>query len=223
MSFSFAAAQDPNEPFDVLTADGRPTGRVKPRAAIHRDGDWHRALHIWIAGRAPDMGAFLLLQCRSPRKDTWPGRLDTTVGGHFRTGETLAETLREVDEEIGIAPAGLAPRPLGTRVQVNEAEPGVIDRELQEVYLLLDNRPLTAYRPNPAELSALARFPLDTLIPFLAGDATEVAGESIAPGMSDITTIVARRDDFIPAIDLYYLRVAIAAQNVLRGDRYVAI
>ncbi|MCC7024788.1 MAG: NUDIX domain-containing protein [Thermomicrobiales bacterium] len=215
--------QDPAEPFDVLTADGRPTGRVKPRAAIHRDGDWHRALHIWIAGKDPAFGAFLLLQRRSSRKDTWPGRLDTTVGGHFRAGETLAETLREVEEEIGIAPAGLALRPLGTRVQVNEAEPGVIDRELQEVYLLRDDRPLTAYRPNRAELSALARFPLETLIPFLAGDASEVDGEAIAPGANEAAPIVARPDEFIPAIDRYYLRVAIAAQNALRGDRYVAI
>src|SRR5688572_13467258 len=37
-----AIAQDPNEPFDVIHADGTPTGRVKTRAEIHRDGDWHR-------------------------------------------------------------------------------------------------------------------------------------------------------------------------------------
>ena len=36
-------AQDPGEPFDVITADGKPTGRVKSRAEVHRDGDWHRA------------------------------------------------------------------------------------------------------------------------------------------------------------------------------------
>ena len=50
------AAQDPGEPFDVITADGRPTGRVKTRAEIHRDGDWHRAIHVWVAG-VDDHGA----------------------------------------------------------------------------------------------------------------------------------------------------------------------
>ena len=43
-------AQDPDEPFDVITADGKPTGRVKSRAEVHRDGDWHRAIHVWLAG-----------------------------------------------------------------------------------------------------------------------------------------------------------------------------
>ena len=35
---------------DVITANGKPTGRVKPRAEVHRDGDWHRAIHVWVAG-----------------------------------------------------------------------------------------------------------------------------------------------------------------------------
>ena len=49
-SVQLEPAQDPGEPFDIITADGRPTGRVKTRAEIHRDGDWHRAIHVWVAG-----------------------------------------------------------------------------------------------------------------------------------------------------------------------------
>lgn len=223
MTLSAAPAQDPNEPFDVITANGQPTGRVKPRASIHRDGDWHRALHVWVAGRDAGGGPFLMFQRRAVGKDTWPNRFDATVGGHFRAGETLAETLREIEEEIGIAPRGLALRHLGTRVCANEAEFGIVDRELQEVYLLLDDRPLTAFRPNPAELAALVRFPLNALIPFLAGDATEVGGASIQPGGSDATPIIASAGDFIPTVDRYALRVAIAARNLLRGDSDVVI
>ena len=43
-------AQDPNELFDVVHADGSPTGRSKPRWQVHRDGDWHRSIHVWICG-----------------------------------------------------------------------------------------------------------------------------------------------------------------------------
>lgn len=216
-------AQDPDEPFDVVRADGTSTGLVKPRGQIHRDGDWHRALHVWVAGTDEAGAPFLMFQRRSPHKDTWPNRYDATVGGHYRAGETLAEAMREIEEEIGISPDGLALRPLGVRVCANEAEPGVIDRELQDVFLLRDDRPLEAYRPYPIELAALVRFPLDALIPFLASEADAVQGISIAASATRAEPVLACIDDFIPAVDRYFLRVAIAARNTLRGDRYVAI
>jgi isopentenyldiphosphate isomerase len=216
-------AQDPSEPFDVITADGKPTGRVKPRARVHRDGDWHRAIHVWVAGEDGDGAPFLMVQRRSPGKDTWPNRFDATVGGHYRAGETLAETLREVEEEIGIIPDGQYLRPLGVRVCANEAQPGIIDRELQDVFLLRDDRPLAAYRPNPHELAALIRFPLDTLVPFLAGEAAEIRGQAIAPGATEAVAMIAVSDDFIPTVDRYFLRVAIAARRALGGERYVVI
>ncbi len=74
-------AQDPSEPFDVITAAGTPTGRVKSRAEVHRDGDWHRAIHVWVAGVDEHGVPFLTVQRRSLHKDTWPGRFDATVGG----------------------------------------------------------------------------------------------------------------------------------------------
>jgi isopentenyldiphosphate isomerase len=216
-------AQDPGEPFDVITADGKLTGRVKPRAEVHRDGDWHRAVHVWVAGMDARGESFLTLQRRSPHKDTWPARFDATVGGHYRAGETLTETLREVEEEIGILPDLRELRSLGVRVCANEAQPGIVDREIQDVFLLRDDRPLETFRPNPAELAALIRFPLKTLVPFLAGEASEIDGASIAPAATRTEPITARIDDFIPTVDRYFLRIAIAAQHVLRGERYVAV
>jgi isopentenyldiphosphate isomerase len=216
-------AQDPDEPFKVVTADGRPTGEIKSRAAVHRDGDWHRAIHVWIAGRDGNGEPFLMFQRRGSQKDTWPDHFDATVGGHVRAGESLAETLREVDEEIGISVQGLTLLPLGRRVCANEAMDGIIDREVQDVFLLVDDRLLTEYRPNPAELSALVRFPLMALIAFLAGEEMNLHGESISAGAKAIELVQVDVDDFIPAVDNYSLRIAIAAANVLRGDRYVMV
>ena len=216
-------AQDPAEPFDIITADGKPTGRVKSRGEVHRDGDWHRAIHVWVAGVDHRGSPFLTLQRRSPDKDTWPGRFDATVGGHYRAGETLAETLREIEEEIGIIPNRKDLRPLGVRVCANEAQPGILDREIQDVFLLRDDRPLVDFRPNPAELAALVRFPLATLVPFLAGETAEVGGESIAPAATGVEPFTARSEDFIPTVDRYFLRTAIAARQVLRGERYVTV
>jgi isopentenyldiphosphate isomerase len=223
MTCTDTSAQDPNEPFDVVRADGTPTGQVKARAAVHRDGDWHRAIHVWVAGRDARGSPFLTFQRRSSRKDTWPGRLDATVGGHYRAGEMLAETLREVEEELGVPATMRDLRPLGVRIWANETERGIVDREIQEVFLWRNDRPLAVFTPNPAELASLARFPLDDLLPLLSGEAAELHGESYTPGASRAEPCTVRPEDFIPTIDRYFLRVAIAARSALRGERYVAI
>lgn len=222
MTDNESLAQDPDEPFDVLLADGSPIGIAKARAEVHRDGDWHRALHLWVAGRDELGEPFLIFQRRSALKDSWPDRFDTTVGGHFRAGETLHEALRETDEEIGLSTLGLTLRPLGTRISITESPP-LCDHELQEVLLLLDDRPLADYRPHPVELSALARFPLRDLLALFSGEVQRIDGEAVVPGNTVPVAISATGDDFIPSVDRYGLRIAIAAQNVLRGDRYVAL
>lgn len=217
------AAQDPRERFDLVLADGTPTGQTKERALVHRDGDWHRAVHVWVHGLTASGEPFLLFQRRGLGKDTWPGRLDATVGGHLRAGEGIAEALRETEEEIGVAAPLPALRRLGRRLAVNETEPGVRDRELQDLFLLRDDRSLVAYRPHPAELAALVRFGLSPLLALLAGDAPTITGDAIAPGGTEPTAATFTPDDFIPSIDRYFYRVAIAASAALRGERHVAV
>lgn len=215
-------AQDLTEPFDVVTAEGLPTGVVKARGRVHRDGDWHRAIHVWICG-IDDSGPFLTFQRRSLAKDTFPGRLDATVGGHYRAGETLEQTLRETEEEIGIAVDLRDLRPVGMRICVNESEAGIRDRELQDVFLLRDERPLPDFRPHPAELAAIVRVPLRPLLDLLADDRDEVPARQVVPGSADIAGVVLARSDFILRADRYPYRVAIAATRLLAGERHIAV
>ncbi len=216
--------QDPAELFDVYRADGEPTGRVKARGDVHRDGDWHRAVHVWVAGHDADDGPFLLMQRRGLEKDTWPGVLDATVGGHYRAGESLTETLRETEEEIGVAVTMDDLMPLGIRVCANEVpELGVYDRELQDVFLLLDDRPLTEYQPHPAELAELIRIPLAPLIDLQRGQPEPITVHRIVPGNAEVSPATISAGDFVPTVDRYVLRVAVAVDRVLRGERDVLI
>ena len=215
-------AQDPRELFDVVRADGVPLGFSKARADVHRDGDWHCAVHVWVAGR-DEGGPFLLSQRRALGKDTWPGKLDATVGGHLRAGEGVDEALREVEEEIGVAVVRGDLRSLGVHLSVNEAEPGVRDRELQSVFLLRDDRPLAGYRPHPVELASLVKLPLPPLLDLLAGDRPSMPAEAIVPGRAVASPVAITAEDFIPTVDRYFYRVAIAADRALRGERHVAV
>ncbi|HEY8448714.1 MAG TPA: NUDIX domain-containing protein [Thermomicrobiales bacterium] len=223
MSETLPPAQDPEELFEVVTTAGAPTGHYKARYAVHRDGDWHRAVHVWIAGKEADGSPYLIFQRRGLRKDTWPGRLDATVGGHVRAGETIEETLRETDEEIGISVKPERLRWLGTRLSANEAESGTRDREVQEVFLLVDDRPLTDYRPNPVELEGLVKLPVAAVLALYSGEADAVEAEVLAAGSVTPRTETIQLTDFVPSVDRYPYRIAIAASLALQGERHVAI
>ncbi len=85
--------------FDVLDEQGNKTGKTKARTEVHRDGDWHRAVHIWIVNDKNEA----LLQKRSPNKDSNPNMWDISCGGHLSAGEdTLAAAVREIKEELGV-------------------------------------------------------------------------------------------------------------------------
>lgn len=88
------------ELLDVLTPDGQPTGRTKAKPDVHRDGDWHRAAHVWLV--TPD--ARVLLQRRAATKENWPDLWDVSVAGHISAGESAVDAaIREAEEELGLA------------------------------------------------------------------------------------------------------------------------
>ena len=87
------------ELIDVLTRDGRPTGARKAKHEIHRDGDWHRAAHIWILST----DGRILLQRRSQRKENNPNLWDVSAAGHLSAGESAVDAaVRETREELGL-------------------------------------------------------------------------------------------------------------------------
>jgi len=103
--------QDLSEPFELYSAPAlldRPLpvgqtpaalGMIKPRAAVHRDGDWHRSVHIWLTD-----GTSFLLQRRSVHKDTHPGLLDVSCAGHLSGSDaSLLTAVKELDEELGFS------------------------------------------------------------------------------------------------------------------------
>ncbi len=215
-------AQDPDELFDLVDAFGTPIGRTKRRADVHRDGDWHRAIHVWIYG-VHDSGRFLVLQRRGMEKDTWPGKLDATAAGHLAAGETPNHAFREIEEELGVVADLAALRHVGTRISVSERSPHWLDRELQEVYLLRDDRPLHAFRPNAAEVAALVRAPLDAWIELLFSDRVAVSAEVLDAESGQTATTTIDGEDPIPSVDGYFRRVAIACHRALSGARYLVV
>ena len=93
----------PMEMFDVIDEDGKPTGTVKERGVVHREGALHATSHIWIARPNEKSGYDILLQKRSADKDSHPGCYDISSAGHIAAGDNpLDSAIREMEEELGI-------------------------------------------------------------------------------------------------------------------------
>jgi isopentenyldiphosphate isomerase len=163
-----------HERFDLYDAEGEPLGVSKPRGEVHRDGDWHRSLHLWVWGMR-DGTPFVIFQRRSMTKDTWPGVLDVSVGGHFRSGETLAETLREAEEEIGLTVNASEIVRIGRRFH-DWRSPAFHDAEISEVYALRSDLPLESYGLHPEEVDGLAAIQVDTALALFSGQTRQAPG-----------------------------------------------
>jgi len=104
--------------FPVVDSDGRVIGKA-PRSVCH-DGKsmlLHPVIHLHIFNKAGK----LYLQKRSMKKDTQPGKWDTSVGGHVSPGETIPQALiRETREELALE--GFIPRFLGSYIWESSRE-----------------------------------------------------------------------------------------------------
>lgn len=182
------AQNDPSELLEVFDASGRPTGRARSRAAIHLDGDWHLAFHCWILRRG---GQEIVLQRRSALKDTFPLCWDAAAAGHWRFGESPEEASREISEELGLCVGFERLRRVGREREDRAFASGLIDREFHDVYALEWDAPLSRYRPDPREVSALAAVPAEGLSQLVSGQRDWL--RAVEP--ADVTL---RREDLVP-------------------------
>lgn len=203
-----------DEEVDVLDARGEKTGRVAWKSEAHRLGLWHRCFHCWIAApKTSSGGPYLFVQRRAAGKDTWPNKLDVTVGGHLGAGESVLEGLREVEEELGLRVGAGELVPLGTR-KVERKIPAGLDREFHEVFLAVRSLAPEDLRLQEEEVAAVLRLRLDDVEALYGG--TEVTAQEW-PG--ETSPVSVRLADFVPDEDGYLLRVARAVRRVLAGER----
>ncbi|KAK8965752.1 Nudix hydrolase 3 [Platanthera guangdongensis] len=64
---------------------------ILSRRLVHRDGDYHRSVHVWIYSESTQE---LLLQRRADCKDSWPGLWDISSAGHISAGDSSLITAR---------------------------------------------------------------------------------------------------------------------------------
>jgi len=88
-----------DELIDICDEANNPTGVQKMKSEAHKDGLWHRAVHIWLYNSKGE----ILLQWRAKNKLLYPDMWDISAAGHVSAGEDpITSGLREINEEIGL-------------------------------------------------------------------------------------------------------------------------
>lgn len=143
----------PDEPIDVLDENGNPTGRITTNEEAHAQGLWHRVAHVWMYNRKGEV----VLQKRSPHKETSPSLWDISAAGHIRAGESPIEgALRELKEELGIAVSpGLLKKIMVRKTDSRHARTHLHTREFAHVYILLYNAAIEVSKLQSEEVECI--------------------------------------------------------------------
>lgn len=152
-----------DEFLNIIDDNDRITDNSKPRSLVHRDGELHPTVHVWLIRRR-DMGIYVLLQKRSSAKDIYPDLWDVSSAGHVRQGQEYGITaVKETREELGLEIAREKLEFLGFRKN-SHIEENIKDNELTAVFMCREVVDDSMINSSPEEVSETGWAEIDELI-----------------------------------------------------------
>jgi isopentenyl-diphosphate delta-isomerase len=149
-----------DELIDILTPEGKSTGKTALKSEAHKNGWFHATAHIWFFTSDKK----ILLQKRALTKKVFPGIWDISVAGHIGAGEAILEgAKREVFEEIGLILTDKDFIKIGTRMHQVTHENGIQDNEHQHVFIAELKTPISELTMQPEEVAGLKLWDLKVL------------------------------------------------------------
>lgn len=141
-----------NELIDIISSDGKPTGKSALKSVIHTKGYYHNTAHVWFY---TEKGNILLAQ-RAASKSICPLLWDVSVAGHVDAGETIeTAAIRETKEELGIT---ISEKDL-LKIDIFECcasyENGIIDNEFHHTYISKLNVEIDTIKFDTTEVEAV--------------------------------------------------------------------
>jgi len=149
-----------DELIDILTPEGKSTGKTALKSEAHKNGWFHATAHIWFFTSDEK----ILLQKRALTKKVFPGIWDISVAGHIGAGEEVLEgAKREVFEEIGLILEDKDFIKIGTRIHQVNHENGIQDNEHHHVFIAELKTPISELTMQPEEVAGLELWDLKVL------------------------------------------------------------
>jgi isopentenyldiphosphate isomerase len=149
-----------DEFIDILTPDGKPTGKIALKSEAHKNGWFHATVHIWLYTKEDK----ILLQKRAMTKKVFPGLWDISVAGHIAAGESILDAaLREVHEELGLEIKSEDLLKIGTRMHQVPHANGIQDNEHHHVFIAELKVPIERLSIQKEEVDDVQLFDLAVL------------------------------------------------------------
>ena len=149
-----------DELIDILTPEGKPTGKTALKSEAHKNGWFHATVHIWLF----TLDEKILLQKRALTKKVFPGLWDISVAGHIAVGESiLSAAKREVFEEIGLELQENDLIKIGTRIHQVTHKNGIQDNEHHHVFIAELKVPVQKLIIQKEEVADIKLFDLSVL------------------------------------------------------------
>ena len=146
-----------DELIDILTPDGKPTGKTALKSEAHKNGWFHATVHIWLF----TSDGKILLQKRALTKKVFPGLWDISVAGHIGAGEKiLSAAKREVFEEIGLTLEDKELIKIGTRIHQVTHKNGIQDNEHHHIFIAELKVPVSELKIQKEEVAGIKLFDL---------------------------------------------------------------
>lgn len=140
------------EYFDILDENGNKIGKTKLRSEVHRDGDWHKAVHIWILNNKGEV----LLQRRCATKDSNPNMLDISSAGHLSAGDNSIDgAIRELKEELNLDVTPNELQFIKTLKRSSKYTETFINNEFDDMYVLRTDKTIDDMKYQESEISEI--------------------------------------------------------------------
>ena len=147
----------------------------------------------------------MLLQRRAPTSPRGPSFLDASAAGHLLAGEAVQDGLREAEEELGTVYVFDELESLGVHRVADPERSGIVNRELQHVFAVRDERPLQEWTAfDRVEVAGLVLVDHDAFATLAAGAADgervqRVTGPRPAWDGTDVRDIAVDASELVPA------------------------
>ena len=141
-----------DEYLDIVTEDGKPTGKSELKSIIHKNGYYHNTAHIWFYTHSGN----ILLSQRSAKKIICPLLWDVSVAGHIDAGESIETgAVREIFEEIGLSISKNSLQKIGVFKSTKQYSNSVQDNEFHHTYICALTTPVSNLKIQQNEVEAI--------------------------------------------------------------------